>query len=324
VSQQTLTPASDELRRFLPWLPAAAPAVAPVASPPPDPSPTPEEIEEKRRLALEAKEAADKEAEKKRLRRNTRMGMGAIILISAIITYVGSTNAHDLLIRHHTSNTAAWLLYPALEAGLVVEIQIGGLLAEYSRSVRFWGAALRIVTAASALTLSAAGPAELGDWLGAMYHALGPIGQFFFAEFLAHARPEFRGAAEDIEERTNAHQRPVRSASERHTKATRKRTTKRPSAPGRVADGRTKPTDETTAAPSETAPVLDDDDLLVRAHAAADELERTDQRLNRDNLVRAIRAGGGTIQNKDAGRLLAQLRTERGGPDIHPVRANGA
>ncbi len=328
MTEQTLTPASDELRHFLPWLNDAAPTG--VAEAPAKPalavvaSQTPEELAEQQRVALEAKEAAEKQAEKKRLRRNTRMGMGAIILISAVITYVGSTNAHDLLIRHHTSTVAAWLLYPALEAGLVVEIQIGGLLAEYNRSVRFWGAALRVVTAASALTLSAAGPAELGDWFGAMYHALGPIGQFFFAEFLAHTRPEFRGAADDIEERTSAHPRPVQSAADRHVKATRKRTAKRPSAPGRVAGGRTKRTDETPAASAEPIAVPDDDDLLVRAHAAADELERTDQRLNRDNLVRAIRAGGGTIQNKDAGRLLAQLRNERGGPDLRSVREKGA
>lgn len=320
MSEQTLTPASDDLLREFPWMVRAepTPALEVVASQ------TAEELAEQRRAKAEAKEAEQKRVETKRLRRNTRMGMGAIILISTIITYVGSTNAHDLLIRHHTSTMAAWLLYPALEAGLVVEIQIGGLLAEYNRSVRFWGTALRAVTAASALTLSAAGPAELGDWFGAMYHALGPVGQFFFAEFLANARPEFRGAADDIEERTSAHLRPVQSAGERHAKATRKRTAKRPSAPGRVADGRTKCPDEALAAPADPIAVPDDDELLVRAHAAADELERTDQRLNRDNLVRAIRAGGGTIQNKDAGRLLAQLRTERGGPDLQPVRAKGA
>lgn len=310
----------DALRRFLPLRDILAQTATPEASA----KPTVEELAERRHIEDEARREAAKLKEKRRLRRNTVLAMAAIIAISMVITYVGSTNSHDLLIHHHTPDRAAWLLYPAVEAMLVVEIQIGGLLAEYKRSVAFWGTALRAVTAGAAVTLGAAGPAEVGDIWGAFYHALGPVVQFFLAEFLAHARPQFRAASDDIEDRAAGGREAVRPSDERKAKPSRRRTGKVPSAARPLPDGRTKPADEPTSAPAEPSAPVDEKDLLVRAHAAADELARTDQRLNRDNLVRAIRAGGGTIQNKDAGRILAQVRAERGGPDLHPVRQKGA
>ncbi|WP_030407513.1 hypothetical protein [Streptomyces albus] len=122
----------------------------------------------------------------------------AVIAISTVITVFGSGNAHDVLAQHNTPEPWGWFLYPALEAGLIVEIQIGGALAEHGRRVRFWGGALRVVTAAAAVTVCVYGPAEDGDIGGAVLHALGPFVQFWLAEFLAAARAQFKTAAETL------------------------------------------------------------------------------------------------------------------------------
>ncbi|MFG7940981.1 hypothetical protein [Streptomyces cacaoi] len=122
----------------------------------------------------------------------------AVIAISTVITVFGSGNAHDVLAAHHTPEPWGWFLYPALEAGLIVEIQIGGALAEHGRRVRFWGGALRVVTAAAAVTVCVYGPAENGDVGGAVLHAIGPFVQFWLAEFLAAARAQFKTASEKL------------------------------------------------------------------------------------------------------------------------------
>jgi len=132
-----------------------------------------------------------------------------VIAISTVITVFGSGNAHDVLSKHHTPEPWGWFLYPALEAGLIVEIQIGGALAALSRPVAFWGAALRVVTALAAVTVCVYGPAENGDVGGAVLHAIGPIVQFWLAEFLAAARKQFKNAADDLTEQAESLLRPA-------------------------------------------------------------------------------------------------------------------
>lgn len=299
---------------------AETPTPAPVAEPVKPQPPNAEELAEKRRTA-----AADKLRRKaEHIRIVGRRWTFAVILISTVVTLFGSGNSHQVYLHHDTTNPWAWLPYPALEAALIVEIQVGATLAEHKVPVKFWGAALRFVTAFAAVTVCIYGPAENGDWGGAGLHALGPVVQFFLAEFLARAREHFRQAVDALLGKADGRENAVRPSDERRTEAAKKAPKKTPSAPRPRADERTKTADEPQTPPTAADAGPDDDEVLVRAHAAADELERTDQRLNRDNLVRAIRAAGGTIQNKDAGRILAQVRAERGGPDLHTVREKGA
>lgn len=140
-------------------------------------------------------------AERRHVQATARRWAVTVIAVSTVITAFGSGNAHDVLARHHTPEPWGWFLYPALEAGLIVEIQIGGALAALGRRVAFWGAALRIVTALAAVTVCVFGPAERGDVAGAVLHAIGPVVQFWLAEFLAAARKQFKEAAEDLETR---------------------------------------------------------------------------------------------------------------------------
>lgn len=302
----------DPIRVLLPWIDAPAPV-----------TPTQPTAEERRAKAAAA--AAEKlRAKASRVQAAARRWAFAVILISTVITVFGSGNAHAVFLRHDTTDPWAWLPYPALEAALIVEIQIGGELAEHKLKVRLWGDALRLVTAIAAVTVCVYGPAETGDWGGAGLHALGPVVQFFLAEFLARARAQFKAASEALLARADGRESAGRVTDDARTDKPGKRTGKPSSASRPRPDERTTAADSATSASADQSAPVDDDDLLVRAHAAADELARTDQRLNRDNLVRVIRAGGGTIQNKDAGRLLAQVRAERGGPDLHPVHQKGA
>lgn len=341
----------------LPWIPLGganpqeqqAPAVDSVynrqdPTPAPDqpsaPSkPTPEEVAEQRRKESAAKAAAEFRAKARQLTRTSRYAMGAVIAISAIITAFGSGNAHDLFSAHHTGEPWSWFPYPALEAGLIVEIQIGGFLGEHKKIVVFWGAALRFVTALAAITLCFYGPAEQNDWAGACIHAIGPFVQFFLAEYLAHARAQFRAAIDDLtalaDGRTKAADADLlsrtsesaASAKERTKRRAEKRPAARKSGPSAssTADGRAVSSSANAGGsrPSALDPSVDDD-LLVRARAAADQLLASNQRLNRDNLVQAIRAGGGTCPNKVAGTVLATVRAERGGPDLRPIAQQGA
>jgi len=298
--------------------PAALPPAQPVPAPTPQPAaPTPEEIQAQRNAEAAAKHRATAAG----IQRRSRNWTVLFIVISAVITIFGSGNAHSVLHRHETPDPWGWFLYPALEAGLIVEIQIGAVLAEYEESVVFWGAALRAMTALAAITLCVYGPAEVHDPGGAILHAIGPTIQFFCAEFLAAARRRFKRAVEKVMALAEGRENAAKGIESPRTAVAKKRTKKQPSVPRPPADGRTKPT-MAPPVPGLTGP--DDHDLLVRARAAADELERTKERLNRDNLVRAIRAGGGTIQNKDAGRILDQIRAERGAPALTPVREKGA
>lgn len=301
--------------------------------------PTPEEIAEKRRKASAARAAAEFRAKAKQLTRTSRIAMGAVILISAIITAFGSGNAHDLFSAHHTGEPWSWFPYPALEAGLIVEIQIGGFLGEHKKTVVFWGAALRLVTALAAITLCFYGPAEQNDWAGACIHAIGPFVQFFLAEYLAHARAQFRAAIDDLnalaDGRTKAADADLLSRTAESANSAKDRTKKR--AERRPSTGKSRPSASSatdgrgastpTAAASASPAALDpsvDEDLLVRARAAADHVIKSGDRLNRDNLVRAIRAGGGTCPNKVAGTVLAIVRAEHGAPDLRPIAQQGA
>lgn len=315
-------PRDDELRRFLPWLDERTqPAPAPVQL---EPAAPPVAAAEDRRAKAAALAADKLRRRAAQLRITARRWTFAVIVISAVVTLFGSGNSHQVYLHHDTANPWAWLPYPALEAALIVEIQVGAALAEHKVPVVFWGAALRVVTAVAAITVCVYGPAESGDWGGAGLHAIGPVVQFFLAEFLARAREKFRLATEALLDKADGRENTVRGSADREVEPAAKRTKKSSSASRPRTDGRTKPADEPAAAAADPSVQVDEKDLLVRAHAAADELARTDQRLNRDNLVRAIRAGGGTIQNKDGGRLLAQIRAERGGPDLQPVREKGA
>ena len=306
------------------WPPKPAPepaAQAPTVEAPQQPPPL--TVEEKRvRAAVRKAEELRRQA--RTLQSAAHRWAFAVIFISVVITAFGSGNAHSVFIRHDTANPWAWLPYPALELALIVEIQIGGALAEHRKPVVFWGAMLRFITAIAAITVCVYGPAETGDWGGACLHAIGPFVQFFLAEFLARARTQFKAAVEDVLARADGREQAADRRTEPRTEQAPKRTKKGSSAPRPPADERTKPADEAPQQSPSRPEQTDDDDLLVRAREAADELDRTDQRLNRDNLVRAIRAGGGTIQNAQAGPVLALIRAERGGPDIHPVRQKEA
>lgn len=308
------------------WPPKAAPEPAPAPpSPPAGERPTPGPLTaEERRAQAEAKKAAALWKKSRKLARSARFWTAFVIVISTLITIFGSGNAHDVLAHHNTPEPWGWFLYPALEAALIVEIQIGSALAEQDEQVVFWGAALRSVTAICAITLCVYGPAENGDTGGAFLHSIGPTVQFVLAEFLASARRGFKRSVEKVVAQAEGRAMAADRRTETRTEHPKKRTKKSSSAPRPAADGRTSPADgprlPTPPGPSTEA----DDDLLVRAREAADELQRTDQRLNRDNLVRAIRAGGGTIQNSEAGPILTQLRAERGTPDLHPVRRKEA
>lgn len=177
--------------------------------------------EAKRIKASAASEAEDTQQKVGRLREQRRQvqkeagrwSLG-VIAISALITIFGSGNAHDVLAKHHTPDPWGWCLYPALEAALIVEIQVGSALSGHARAVVFWGTALRVVTAAAAVTLCVYGPAENGDPGGAVLHALGPLVQFFLAEFLAASRRQFLGASKDIDARIEALLHPSPAASE--------------------------------------------------------------------------------------------------------------
>jgi hypothetical protein len=317
----------------------AAPETQPAPAPQQPTEPTHEEKVEQRRKESAARAAKQFRKEADRLTRISRWAMAAVILISAIITTFGAGNAAELFSRHHTGNPWSWLPYPALEAGLIVEIQIGGFLGEHKRSVVFWGAALRFVTALAAITLCFYGPAEQADWAGAAIHAIGPFVQFFLAEYLAHARKEFRVAIDALHALAEGRQQaatvdlsPRTAGDVAHSKErTKKRAERRPSvgksrpSASSVPDGRASHASSAAPAarPTASGPSVDED-LLVRAREAADRLAAKDEKLNRDNLVREIRAGGKACPNAVGSTVLAIVRAERGAPDLRPITQQGA
>lgn len=188
--------------------------------------------------------AAGLREERQQVQATARRWAVTVIAVSTVITVFGSGNAHEVLARHNTPEPWGWFLYPALEAGLIVEIQIGGALAVHGRKVIFWGAALRVVTALAAVTVCVFGPAERGDFGGAVLHAIGPVVQFWLAEFLAAARAQFKKIAEDLESRavqilqpapaeTASRPKPKPSVSPRQRSHKRRETTQKPPQPPR-------------------------------------------------------------------------------------------
>lgn len=139
------------------------------------------------------------ERERATARRATRTVQTVVLIIAAIITAVGTGNAHDALSHHSTANPWAWLLYPGVEAALIAELQISAHLAELEarktgelkKDGFDWGFGLRIVTGIAAVVFNVFYPAQLGDYAGAVLHALGPIIQVFVIEALAQFRKRY-------------------------------------------------------------------------------------------------------------------------------------
>lgn len=324
-------PRDAEGLELTPWLalqPQAEPQPAPAAQPPvstpvAEPvKPTPEELAERRRAARFARALAQVQKQRGRLRRHTLISMTAVVIISGVITYFGSDNAHDLLVRHHTSSGAAWLLYPALEAGLIVEIQIGGVLAEHKRRVAFWGTALRVVTAVAAVTLCAAGPGEVGDNWGAIYHALGPVVQFFIAEFLAHGRAEFKGAADDLdrdaEDHKNAATAPPKQRDTKTPKRSPKTTQAGPAAPRETAAAAAVEDQEVETG---TGPALV---LTPQEKKALTAIQRKGLRVSKRTVIEEVRAAGGAIGTTRALAIAREWGPGSGGPELSVVHEKEA
>jgi len=131
-------------------------------------------------------------------RRASRIVQTVVMVIAAIITAVGTGNAHDALSHHSTADPWAWMLYPGVEAALIAELQISAHLAEMEarkfgdkREGFDWGFGLRLVTGVSALALNVWYPAERGDISGAGLHSLGPMIQVFVIEALAQFRKRY-------------------------------------------------------------------------------------------------------------------------------------
>src|SRR2546423_2272191 len=131
-------------------------------------------------------------------RRASRIVQTVVMVIAAIITAVGTGNAHDALSHHSTADPWAWMLYPGVEAALIAELQISAHLAEMEarrsgdKKEGFdWGFGLRLVTGVSALALNVWYPAEHGDVSGAGLHSLGPMIQVFVIEALAQFRKRY-------------------------------------------------------------------------------------------------------------------------------------
>ncbi|GAA2035355.1 hypothetical protein GCM10009839_40060 [Catenulispora yoronensis] len=131
-------------------------------------------------------------------RRANRTVQIIVLIIAAIITAVGTGNAHDAL-HHSTADPWAWLLYPGVEGALIAELQISAHLAEMearktgeAKTDGFdWGFGLRIVTGIAAVVFNVFYPAQHKDYSGAALHSLGPIIQVFVIEALAQFRKRY-------------------------------------------------------------------------------------------------------------------------------------
>ncbi|WP_194894704.1 hypothetical protein [Catenulispora pinisilvae] len=139
------------------------------------------------------------ERERTTARRANRTVQTVVFIIAAIITAVGTGNAHDALSHHSTADPWAWLLYPGVEGALIAELQISAHLAELearktgeTKKDGFdWGFGLRIVTGIAAVVFNVFYPAQLGDYSGAVLHSLGPVIQVFVIEALAQFRKRY-------------------------------------------------------------------------------------------------------------------------------------
>jgi len=139
------------------------------------------------------------ERERTTARRASRTVQIVVLIIAAIITAVGTGNAHDALSHHSTADPWAWFLYPGVEGALIAELQISAHLAELEarktgepkKDSFDWGFALRIVTGVAAVFFNVFYPAQRGDYGGAVLHSLGPIIQVFVIEALAQFRTRY-------------------------------------------------------------------------------------------------------------------------------------
>jgi hypothetical protein len=304
--------------------------VPPVTADPVEPSvyvgPTKEEQQqaaaeraaESRRVAAAAQAAAEMRAKAKRLLAASRWVMGAVVMISMVITSFGAGNAHAVFARHDTADPWSWLPYPALEAALIVEIQAGGLLAEHKLTVKGWGKALRIVTALMAVTVCVYGPAETGDWGGAMLHAIGPVCQFFLAEFLAQARTQFRNAVDGLQSRADGREQAARdplpadrSARSRTRSA---KTTKTGSQRPRDGLSGTSGRDRSSDGPGGPEVVL-----TAHERRAVDKLIANGKTISKRNLIDEVRAGHGQIGTTRALAIARSYNQGTGGPELHVV-----
>lgn len=139
------------------------------------------------------------ERERATARRANRVVQIVVLIIAAIITAVGTGNAHDALSHHSTADPWAWLLYPGVEGALIAELQISAHLAELEarktgepkKDSFDWGFGLRIVTGVAAVVFNVFYPAQRGDYSGAVLHSLGPVIQVFVIEALAQFRKRY-------------------------------------------------------------------------------------------------------------------------------------
>jgi len=139
------------------------------------------------------------ERERTTARRASRTVQIVVLIIAAIITAVGTGNAHDALSHHSTADPWAWFLYPGVEGALIAELQISAHLAELEarkggepkKDGFDWGFGLRIVTGVAAVFFNVFYPAQRGDYGGAVLHSLGPIIQVFVIEALAQFRKRY-------------------------------------------------------------------------------------------------------------------------------------
>jgi hypothetical protein len=137
----------------------------------------------------------------------SRAVQGFVALIILVITAYGTSNAHQALHRHDTPDPWGWMLYPAVEAALIVELQagayVGGMLRRILKAQQAdggqadkaskanWGMAMRLATAVAALVLNIWYPLEVHDGRGGVLHGIGPVLQIFIVEALAHYRDAF-------------------------------------------------------------------------------------------------------------------------------------
>jgi hypothetical protein len=313
--------------RQLPWPPRPEDEPQPAApEPEPQKEPTPPsaaEVEalvppapqtpEERRAQSAARKAEELRAKARGLQRSSRLWATAVILISLIITIYGSGNAHTVFHRHDTADPWAWFPYPALEAALVVEIQIGGALAEHGRRVRFWGAALRFVTAVAAVTVCVYGPAEYGDLGGALLHAIGPVVQFWLAEFLARSRTQFKAAIEDLMAKAEGREQAAAAPSRDRDQRSPKRSPK-PARPVSKTVPEPPGTDRSPA--RETGPELVLTPVEKKALAA---IAKRGERVSKRTVINEVRALGGAIGTTRALQIAREWGPVSGGPDLSVV-----
>jgi mannose/fructose/N-acetylgalactosamine-specific phosphotransferase system component IIB len=315
VTERAPLPDKDQLRQILPWLGQPEPTPAPA-------QPTADEIAEQRRTKAAAAAADKLRRQAAQLQAAARRWAFAVITISTVITLFGSGNSHAVYLLHDTANPWAWLPYPALEAALIVEIQVGALLSEHKAPVGFWGAALRVVTAVAAITVCVYGPAESGDWGGAGLHAIGPVVQFFLAEFLARARERFRAAVETLlaraDGREQAAREPVADRSTRSRSRAEKTIKARAARSGGKASG---PVVEDRSPGSETGPAV----VLTPAEKKAlATLQKKGVRVSKRTITEQIRADGGAIGTTRALAIAREWGPVPGGPALSIVEKKEA